>query len=751
MPSSPLPSARSAYGWLETTAPQIVSNEFDAGGMLVGRTAKLGVHGTSAIDTTFRFAGLDATSALRPGTPMVLPDVVGMSSIDVTRMASDISANAPGPVVEWQPLDGRQRVGMIEGFYMPKRFAVKASPTGAQPSSQLQTFTDGSLLLGGAVAPGRASAVLSAHWAKAQRIEKTAIDGTELSLVGALTFTPSADERLQLILNSQSTTRGALDDRYGAAQFSWQRGANDRRSYRAAGGYQWMNVAQTPGATLTIDSALDGSVFPALFQPAGKERALKFSGDLTQPFTAFGLTHHAKIGGAAERSTMTPDLAAATTVLELVNLKPARVWRVDASATASSWTSSSASAFANDRIGTDTIWLEGGVRIDHLQADNGGATRISWTNLYAHAAAEVFDKKTGVGVFGSYTRAGARLPAMALAWGDVNAPTARVYRWFDTNQNGIADGTEANGVSSLITRVGPGAAGGLTKISPDLQRPVYDIAVAGLRVEKTRFAVGVSAVIRRTGNSIRAVDDAGTYYTTVTQPDQNADFTDASDDQQLTAYNRKPESFGLGTYTLTNPANPGENSIYAFDLTAQYRGTGARLAFSAAAVAAKGTAASRGFRADENDPMVIGDAFSNPNATTNAVGGRTYFDRGYVGKIIGAFDLPSHFTLGIVARYQDGQPFSRLAIFENLNQGPEAVVGYPNGRPTRFTFISTTDVRLQKTSAFGSKQLTLIVDGFNVFNIGREVSEYVIGDANFRKTTLIEPPRTIRVGVRIAF
>jgi len=109
-----------------------------------------------------------------------------------------------------------------------------------------------------------------------------------------------------------------------------------------------------------------------------------------------------------------------------------------------------------------------------------------------------------------------------------------------------------------------------------------------------------------------------------------------------------------------------------------------RLAFSAAAVAAKGTAASRGFRADENDPMLIGDVFANPNATVNAAGGRTFFDRGYVGKIAGAFDLPGRVSLGIVTRYQDGQPFSRLAIFTNLNQGPEAVMAYSNGRPTTF-------------------------------------------------------------------
>ena len=56
-----------------------------------------------------------------------------------------------------------------------------------------------------------------------------------------------------------------------------------------------------------------------------------------------------------------------------------------------------------------------------------------------------------------------------------------------------------------------------------------------------------------------------------------------------------------------------------------------------------------------------------------------------------------------------------------------------------------------EAAPLGGMRKTLILDGFNVFNIGREVGEYVIGDAQFRTTSLIEPPRTIRVGVRIAF
>jgi hypothetical protein len=240
-------------------------------------------------------------------------------------------------------------------------------------------------------------------------------------------------------------------------------------------------------------------------------------------------------------------------------------------------------------------------------------------------------------------------------------------------------------------------------------------------------------------------------YTTVTQPDPGADFTHPSDDQQLVAYSRTVSSFGLDHYTLTNPSSIGEGSSYTLDVTAQYRDTHTQLAASIAAIKATGTGANRGFHADENDPGLIGEVPADPNATSFATNARNFFDRGYVGKVQAVFTLPASSKLSVVTRYQDGQPFSRLAIVSNLAQGPEAVVAYANGRPTRFTYIATTDVRLQKTLTFGSGHLTVLVDAFNVFNIGREVEEYVLTNASFRTVTAIEPPRTLRLGLRFAF
>lgn len=756
-----LPSSRSAYGWLETTAPQIISERFDSGGLTVGHTPRLGVHGTSAADTTFRFNGLDATSTLRPGTPMVLPDVVGASAIGATRLASDLSMNAPGPMIDWQPMSGSKRAIIAEGYFMAPRWAITPSTASALPIAQLKSMADGSLLVSGELKPNASSAMLSAHWATSDHLDRAnpaVITSSQLSLVGNMAFKlTDADELqttavVQRVVDSTAVGQADRTDSYGTAQLSWHRAAKGRASFTAAAGYQWTNTTPVAQTAISIDSAFDGAAFPAIFRPAGKENALRFAAGVSlTPRTMAGLTHHMTAGGSFDRSSMTPTLTSTSTLAEMVNGVAARAWRIDAPSTPASWNVSSAAVFANDRMGSENAWIEVGLRAETLHASNGGATSIAWTNLYPHAGFDFFNKSTGLGIFGTYTRAGARLPAMALAFGDVNAPTARVYRWIDTNGNGVLDGAEATGASSLIARVGPGAANGLTALDANLKRPVIDLFMGGIRFDTEHVALSATAIARKEKQFVRAIADGGAAYTTVTQPDPGADFTHPSDDQILAAYSRTTASFGLDHYTLTNPASIGEGSTYTLDITAQFRSRRARLAFSAAAVKAMGDAANRGFRVDENDPGLIGEVPSDPNATSFAAGARSFFDRGYVGKIVASFILPAETTLGIVTRYQDGQPFSRLAVFSNLNQGPEVVAGYANGRPTRFTYIATTDVRLQKSFGFGSGTLAVIVDGFNVFNIGREVEEYVLTNSNFRRVTAIEPPRTLRLGVRLVF
>jgi hypothetical protein len=120
-------------------------------------------------------------------------------------------------------------------------------------------------------------------------------------------------------------------------------------------------------------------------------------------------------------------------------------------------------------------------------------------------------------------------------------------------------------------------------------------------------------------------------------------------------------------------------------------------------------------------------------------------------KLSGVYQFPHAFTFGAVARYQDGQPFSRVTVAPNLNQGTEFVRAYPAG-DARFMFTGTLDLRLQKRVTISKTALDLFVDAYNVLNMGNEVEERVVtGGLAFRDITAIQPPLAVHLGLRVSF
>jgi hypothetical protein len=140
---------------------------------------------------------------------------------------------------------------------------------------------------------------------------------------------------------------------------------------------------------------------------------------------------------------------------------------------------------------------------------------------------------------------------------------------------------------------------------------------------------------------------------------------------------------------------------------------------------------------------------TDPNAGTFSRG-RLFTDRAYTIKLSAVVRLPLNVRLGVISRYQDGQPFARLTILSTLNQGAEAVRAFPDGG-SRFTFTETVDVRLQKAFGRGGDRFAIVVDGFNVLNSQNEVEERIVTGANYRAVTAVQPPRTVHVGLRLAF
>ena len=216
----------------------------------------------------------------------------------------------------------------------------------------------------------------------------------------------------------------------------------------------------------------------------------------------------------------------------------------------------------------------------------------------------------------------------------------------------------------------------------------------------------------------------------------------------LATYNRNPATFGLDQYLFTN-VDHDEATLVGIDLSGQ--ASMARLFVLAGFTASRSEGLSRniGFLPVENDIGVPGDVFMNPNARDHAQG-RLFTERGYTAKTAAAYRFRNGVRAGLVARYQDGQHFARLVVAPNLNQGPELVRAFRNGR-TRFTYSMTVDARLQKAFTVRDTRVTAIIDAYNLFNQSTEIEEAVVTGPLSRTTTATQPPRAVHVGLRLEF
>jgi hypothetical protein len=416
------------------------------------------------------------------------------------------------------------------------------------------------------------------------------------------------------------------------------------------------------------------------------------------------------------------------------------------------WTSSDVGAYVVDRIELPRrISLEVAGRLDATNgAARGGRGRISWRTVTPRAYGRwAIDSRGRFSLFGGGARYAHRLPLDYLAFGDPGAPAGRVYRWNDTNGDGAFGDAERGTFIGLVG--GCCSAEHRSGIDPDLRRPYTTEWVAGGEARLAGWSLRVTG-IRRTEEDLIGSINTGVQasdYTLGYVVDAGERFAESEDDRFLPVYSRLPSSFGQDSYLLTNPA--GHRSRHGgVEVTIErMMASGWRTRFDGTAFGASGLGGNRGFGALEADTGAVGELFENPNARTYAWG-HSFFDREYVMKWWNGYVAPRQFLFSTVARYQDGQPFSRLVIAPDLTQGPEAIPAYRRGR-TRFTYTLTLDAHVQKSLRVGGSTLTAIVEVFNLLNNSKEVEESVVTGALFRTTTAVQPPRAIRIAARVGF
>lgn len=782
-----LPSSRTAWSLLETAEPAAIVDRVDGAGLHLADPGRFSMRGASWTQNAVLLDGVDLTDPVCGGTPLIDPDVDTLERIEAVSGLAPVEQAGPGVGIVLVPLAperswrGTVRVDALTA-------ALQADEKEGDPPA-IARF--GSLADARASASGpmtdRLRVLLAARFGRVRRFEQdeqAALDASHVSGSGQLLYEPSHRDSLRLLTSAQVVHRPLAapflgdDPREDAdalgAQLRWRR-ATDRATVSAFAGF-WRAGFEPHAAGQAngdpVERLLDGPV-PELIRPSRSRRSTWTVGMGLAPAASRlgGFWHAPRAGATLGRASVVDRPGADDPIPETVDGLPARVWQYEWAGPDSQRHVRQLAAWAADRVVLrDRLFVEAGLRLEVTEGTAAGAMqKVSWTTVSPRVSGRLRLTDSGrLTVFGGYADYPHRLLLAPLAFGDPNGPQASVYRWDDANGDLQFEPTE-RGV--LVARVGPGAAdGSLAAIDPDLRSPRTRELAVGLEASP-----GQSWRLRFTGFDRRERDllesvNVGvppSGYTVRYLPDPAGDIVGTQDDQLLPVYDRKPETFGLDRYLLTNPADH-KGLHQAVELRVEK--TLGRLALLAGGTASRTEirGASRGFRVTENDQGVIGELHDNPNADTHA-SGRSFFDRAFTLKIAAAYRTPGDWRLGAVARYQDGQPFGRIVVVPDLAQGPEAVPATPRGQIARgwavdeagryvapsgyrFTYTLTLDARLEKGFALGGhRRLGLIAEAFNLLGARNEVEEDPVWGPGFRTPTAIQPPRAVRLGVRFDF
>jgi hypothetical protein len=341
-----------------------------------------------------------------------------------------------------------------------------------------------------------------------------------------------------------------------------------------------------------------------------------------------------------------------------------------------------------------------------------------------------------------------QLPLQYLSYGNPQALGGLVYPWTDRNHDGrFQPGEEGE----LWRREGPYYA----DIDPGLKRPYTDeFSVSLTKSFRGNLYLTLAGFYRETRHLVETLNIGVplTAYSPVQIYDPGDDTIPGShDDLNLTVYNQDKETLGDDFFLLTNPdAGSRVNRYRGLDLTLVKKFGLTVFFFAATATEAVGTS-SPGNTETENDDGVIGALYDNPNAFLFAKG-RLRFDRAYTARLGVSFPLPFGFRLAGLAKYYDGQPFSRKIIVTGLNQGPFYIQSFPRG-VARYEFNMTVDLRLEKTIALGRARGRVFLDAYNIFDwaLATQENEWTGPEFPLRYATEIQSPRVIRLGMRYEF
>jgi hypothetical protein len=784
-----LPSSGTAWSLLETAEPSAILDRIDGAGLYLGEPGRFSMRGASWTQNAVLLDGVDLTDPLRGGTPLAWPETLRLERIEAVSGLAPVEQAVPGvalrlesrmPAPTWQ--------GTVQGSALGEGLQSDTAGGEAPPVASFGSLAEAEAFLSGPLGP-RLRLSLSGRYGRLRRFERASPEALESRLVagtGELFYQPGERDELRLLVSAQAARRpfAARALFFGetptetvdalGAQARWTHARKGATVSAFAGFWSGLFEPQTAGHVggRPVERTLDGPVGELVFPARSRRNVASAGASVALGATRTGGFWHAlRAGVSFHRTSATERAGSSFPIPETVGGLAARVWEYAWAGPDSNRDVSDFAAWAADRIVLgDRLLVEAGLRLDSSSGSAEGAAQgVSWTTLSPRLSARLRLSESGrLTVFGGYADYRHALRLEPLAFGDPNGPEAAVYLWGDPNRDGRF-APEERGV--LVARVGPGSADAtLAAIDPALRPPRTRELVLGLEWSPGRdWTLRLAGFDRRERDLLESVDVGVPVsgYDVRYLPDPAGDIDGSQDDQLLPVYDRKPETFGLDRYQLTNP--DGHESLHqAVELRVE-KPMGSRFVFLAGATASRTelAGANRGFRVSENDQGLLGELHDDPNADTHSRG-RGFFDRAFTIKLAAAYRAPGDWRFGAVARYQDGQTFGRLVVVPDLAQGPEAVPATPRGQIARdwavddegryvvpsghrFTYTLTVDARVEKGLRFGTRRLALFACAFNLLGTGNEVEEDALWGPGFRTPTAIQPPRVVSIGLRLDF
>jgi len=765
-----LPRSGSVYGLIERSDPLVVTDLMEAGGTYLF-PQRLGASGASWTQTSYRLGDADVTDPDRTGFAMFYPNLDTLQAVSVTTAGQPPDGYGAGTSVMLVPrMPGSiwQRSFHFEGS--PAAFQSVNPLPGAPSIGRLQAASTASFVASGPVSD-RLGILVAGGLARSTRTERDqpaemASRAGTISTHLAYKATPRDNVRLFAqadFLSFPAVGRAALVDatldqkgRSALLSTTWDRSANAGLMWSANATYSGSSsegdLTGTPVVT-TMERLRDGPVGDLAASTSGRSHRASFRwrGD-PGPLSWLGLRHLTNFGGSATWSGVRRDAPGTSLIGELVDGIPARAWQYSTDGEASRAGGRELAAWATDEIHV-TPWLDLdlGLRATTSSASrDGDSDGITWRALSPSLSTTFRIPNDRLTLLIGVARYDARLPLNYLSYGDPHGLTGNVHLWSDLNGDRRLQSGE---VGQRIAAVGPCCANGqLNTIADDLRVPKTREILASLQARLTdRMILRIGGTDRRTSGLIQPVNSLGLHgnFALTHVDDTGLNLLDPVDDVVVPIFSRLPGSFGKDSYELQNVESNTARD-HGLDLVLErpfYGGWG--MLIGATAHKSTGTGGNRGFRADENDQGVLGEVFSDPNASTEARG-RLFTERGYVVKWSAMYQLPWGLRGGTAARYQDGQHFTRVLIVPDLGQGVDFIPVLERGL-TRFTYVFTLDTRLEKQFPIGGGQASLILQVFNLLNTNNEVEEDEVTRASFRQPTAVQPPRSVRLGFRFTF